>query len=68
MQMVREKVPMQDIPTHLLYIAFDKYRADERHLGMVPSTPYSNGIRLSTRSKKEELGAELKQRGIMVYI
>lgn len=68
MQMVREKVPMQDIPTHLLYIAFDKYRADERHLGMVSSTPYSNGIRLSTKGTKEMLGAELKQRGIEVHM
>lgn len=68
MRMVSKNVPVQDIPTHLLYIAFDKYRADERHLGMVSSTPYSNGIRLSTRSKKEMLGAELKQRGIEVQI
>lgn len=29
---------------------------------------HSNGIRLSTRSKKEMLGAELKQRGIEVQI
>lgn len=68
MRMVREDTPVQNIPTHLLYIAFDKYRADERHLGMVSSTPYSTGIRLSTRGKKEMLGAELKQRGVVVQI
>ena len=68
MRMVSENVPVQDIPTHLLYIAFDKYCADERHLGMVSSTPYISDIRLSTKNKKKMLGTELKRRGIEIQM
>lgn len=68
MRVVHENIPLQTIPTNLLYIAFDKYRADENRLRTVASSSYSKEILWRTRKKKEQLGVELKRRGIEVQI